>query len=65
MNILKGKEATIQSLSKESNIKIHFGVVIHMKSNQTPAIHLEKETVTFLAAINADIGFDIYAYDEA
>lgn len=64
MDILKGKEAIIQTLGKEDNIKTHFEVVIHMTSSQTPAIYLGKETVAFLATINADIGFDIYSYDE-
>lgn len=64
IDILKGKEEVIQSLCKEHSMSTHFEVVIHMKSSETPAIYLEKETVTFLATINADIGFDIYTYDE-
>lgn len=64
IDILEGKEEVIQSLCKEYNMKTHFEVVIHMNSMETPAIFLEKETVAFLALINADIGFDIYTYDE-
>jgi len=63
IDILKGKEVVIQSLCKEYNMKTHFEVIIHMNSNETPAIFLETETVTFLATINANIGFDIYTYD--
>ena len=61
---LKGKEEFIQSLCNDSNIEMHFEVVIHMSSMETPEIYLEKETIKFLAIINADIGFDVYTYEE-
>lgn len=64
INILKGKEEIIKFLCKEYTMEGHFEVVIHMKSNNTPAIYLEKETILFLSNIGADIGFDVYAYDE-
>lgn len=64
MAMLKGKENAIKSLCKEYNMKTHVEVVIHTKSTETPAIYLDEEIVTFLSMINADIGFDIYAYDE-
>lgn len=64
MDILRGKEEIIKSLCNRYNMETHFEVVIHMKSTETPAIYLEKESISFLAAINADIGFDVYAYEE-
>lgn len=64
IEMLKGKENAIDSLCKQYNMKTHVEVVIHMKNTETPAIFLEKETVVFFAMINADIGFDIYGYDE-
>lgn len=63
IDILKGKEEVIQSLSTELNMRMHFEVVIHMNTNKTPVISLGDATISFLAAINADIGFDVYTYD--
>ncbi|MCB6200463.1 DUF4279 domain-containing protein [Extibacter muris] len=64
IDMLKGKENSILSLCEEYQMDVHVQVVIHMNNNRTPAIFVEKETVTFLAMVNADIGFDIYTYDE-
>jgi len=61
---LIGKGELLQSLQKEYDLDLHFEVVIHMNSTKTPAIYLERESIKFLATINADIGFDIYSYEE-
>lgn len=60
---LRGREEHIQSLWNDYNVEIHFEVVIHMKSTETPVIYLEKESIKFLVSINTDIGFDVYAYE--
>lgn len=62
ISLLKGKEELMQALCNKYGMELHFEVVVHMNSFETPAIFLEKETVSFLAKINADIGFDIYTY---
>ena len=61
---LKGKEKLIQSLCNEFGMEAHFEVIVHMNSAETPAIYLEKESIKFFASINADIGFDVYAYED-
>ncbi|MDL2251013.1 DUF4279 domain-containing protein [Lachnospiraceae bacterium OttesenSCG-928-J05] len=62
-NLLEGEKEKIISLCKEYEMDVHFEVVVHTKTTKTPAIYLEKESIQFLASINADIGFDVYAYE--
>ncbi|WP_394524321.1 DUF4279 domain-containing protein [Lacrimispora sp. JR3] len=64
INKLRGKEKLIRDLCEEYNMESHFEVVIHMVNSETPAIYLEKESIYFLSTINADIGFDIYTYED-
>lgn len=64
IDILKGKENIVKFLCKEYNMRVHIEVVIHMHNVNTPQISLGRETIAFLAMINATIGFDIYSYDE-
>lgn len=62
INQLIGKEEIIKQLCEKYNLYAHFEVVIHMQTMNGPEISLEREIVLFLASINADIGFDVYAY---
>ena len=56
---LKGKEAIINQLRKELNLRIYFEVSIKIRGSY-PEIYLNKESIEFLAKIDADIGFGFY-----
>lgn len=57
---LEGKEQTILSLCHKYHIRAGFNVVIHMEDGCGPEIVLIKEIISFAAAVQAEIGFDIY-----
>ena len=64
IDILREKENHILALCEEFKMQTHFEVLVHMKYTASPAIFLDRDTIAFLARINASIGFDIYNYDE-
>jgi len=57
---LIGKEATINQLCKELNLRIGFSVSIEADLGYMPAMMLGRESLAFLAKIGADIGFSFY-----
>ena len=63
LEILKGKEAQINGLRNEYGFDASFVVVIHMKDGDSPEVVLPREVITFTAAIDAEIGFDLYCYE--
>ena len=58
---LHGKEEIIKQLCTELNLRVSFTVTINMQIGNGPEMYLTREIIAFLAAINADIGFDMYA----
>jgi len=64
LETLNGKSEIIKNICDEYNIEAGFVVVIHMKDGDRPEMVLPREVVSFAGAINAEIGFDIYWYDE-
>lgn len=56
---MKGKESIINQLSKELNLHIYFEVTIKVRGSY-PEVALDKESIKFLAKIDADIGFGFY-----
>lgn len=58
---LKGKEAVINQLCQELNLRVNFTVSIEVDLEYFPEIALEKEELAFMAKIGADIGFCFYA----
>lgn len=60
INRLEGKVDVIQRLSRELNLQAHFVVVVDMLVGDHPEMVLSKETVAFMSAVNAGIGFDMY-----
>lgn len=57
---LRGKEATINQLRKELNLRLGFSVSIEADLGYMPEMVLEREMLAFLAKIGADIGFSFY-----
>lgn len=56
---LKGKETIINQLSKELKLRTYFEVSIKIRGS-FPEVALYKESIEFLAKIDADIGFGFY-----
>jgi hypothetical protein len=63
LDILRGKEVLIKEICDDYSLEVNFEVVIHMKDGDSPEVVLPREVVSFAAAINAEIGFDIYCYE--
>lgn len=63
LNVLSGKEKLITQVCDDFNLEAGFVVVIHMKDGDSPEVILPREVVAFAAAINAEIGFDLYCYE--
>ena len=63
LKILCGKEQLIKRLCDDYNLEVHFEVVIHMKDGDSPEVVLPQEVILFAAAINAEIGFDLYCFE--
>ncbi|MBC1317287.1 DUF4279 domain-containing protein [Listeria booriae] len=57
---LRGKENIISELCNELNLEAIFTIVVNMESGDGPELVLTKEIVSFIGAVNAEIGFDLY-----
>lgn len=62
IQVLAGKEKEINQICSSYGLSVSFVVTIWMNKDDNPEIVLEKEIVSFAASINAEIGFDLYAY---
>ena len=60
MKELIGKTETIKELCHEYNLKAGFVVVVKAEVGDFPEMVLTQEIISFVASINADIGFDMY-----
>jgi len=60
MKLLSGKETIINEISNTYDIKVIFEIGIFMANGDRPEMVLTKEIILFLAAINAEVGFDLY-----
>ena len=63
LDSLKGKEEIIRNICDDYDIEAGFVVVIHCQDGDNPEIVLPREIISFAAAINAEIGFDLYCYE--
>jgi len=63
LTILQDKEEIINRICSDYSTKTGFEVVIHAQDGDLPEIVLPREVVSFAAAINAEIGFDLYCYE--
>ncbi|WP_333638464.1 DUF4279 domain-containing protein [Tissierella praeacuta] len=57
---LHDKQEIINQICKEKDIKVGFVVTVFMENGDGPEFVLTKEIISFLASINAEIGFDLY-----
>lgn len=60
IKILSGKEKIINQICNKYEIKAEFCVTIWMENGDKPEIVLTNEIISFLASINAEVGFDLY-----
>ena len=63
-NILNDKAEIINELCSKYGLIVTFSVIISLKLGNTPLAKMSKEFISFLAKINAEIGFDLYCYDD-
>ncbi len=63
IDILENKTEIIRGICKDYSIETSFEVIIHMKDGDSPEVVLPRKIISFAAAINAEIGFDIYCYE--
>ena len=60
IKILTGKEKIINQICNKYKIKTEFCVTTWMENGDKPEMVLTKEIISFLASINAEVGFDLY-----
>mgnify|MGYP005839901331 CR=1 FL=1 len=60
LKILKGKESIIKQICNDYNIETGFLISIFMINEDKPEMVLTKDIISFLASINAEVGFDLY-----
>lgn len=60
MNLLVGKEIIIKRICNNYKINAEFLIDIWMENGDKPEMVLTKDIISFLAAINAEVGFDLY-----
>ena len=64
LKMLEGKADVIKRVCDEYNLETNFVVVIHTMVCEEPELVLSREVIAFAAAINAEIGFDLYSYEQ-
>lgn len=58
--MLQGKERLINELCERFELTASFTVVVEMEAGDAPELVLTKDIILFIAAINAEVGFDLY-----
>ncbi|MDC9597251.1 DUF4279 domain-containing protein [Xenorhabdus anantnagensis] len=59
---LQGKENTLIEMGCQYELEYQFNVVIKVKDEVTPAMHLDNVLLRKVNALNADISIDLYVY---
>ncbi|MGN9163744.1 DUF4279 domain-containing protein [Tissierellaceae bacterium HCP3S3_D8] len=57
---LHEKEEIINQICKEYDAETGFVVTVFMENGDGPELVLTREIISFLASINAEVGFDLY-----
>ena len=60
MNLLVGKETVIKQICDNHKVKAEFLIDIWMENGDKPEMVLTKDIISFLASIDAEVGFDLY-----
>ncbi len=60
MKLLLGKEIIIKEICSIYNLDTFFEINIFMENGDRPEMILTKDIISFLASINAEVGFDLY-----
>lgn len=60
MYLLRGKEIIIKQICNIYNVNVSFEITIYMENGDKPEMVLTKEIISYLASINAEVGFDLY-----
>jgi len=59
-NVLKEKKEILIEQKNTFNLELGFGFAIYILDGNTPASHLSKEAIRFIADLDADLDIDIY-----
>ena len=60
INMLNGKEIAIRQICNDYNVTVGFLVDIWMENGDKPEMALTKESISFLASIDAEVSFDLF-----
>lgn len=61
-NLIQDKKDQIVVLKHTYNLECKFDVVVNIENNEKPAMYLDKETITFIYELEAEVDFDLYVY---
>jgi hypothetical protein len=64
IDLLEGKENAIKEICEELNLIANFQIVINMEAGDRPEMILTKEILHLASSLNAEIGFDMYIFDD-
>lgn len=62
ISVLKNKKNELLELKRSHDLFYKFFIVIKIEQNQTPAIYLDIDTISFVNDIGAELDFDLYIY---
>lgn len=62
VDLIKPQKNNLKRLQKLYKLEYMFMIVMKIENNETPAIYLESETISFMNDINAEIHFDVYNF---
>ena len=57
---IENKSELLLNIKKSYNLDIKFDFVVCVENNETPAMCLSKETISFMSKIESSVDFDIY-----
>ncbi|CAM2813992.1 DUF4279 domain-containing protein [Paenibacillus sediminis] len=58
----QGESEKLIELIKAHNLEILVSIVINIEENQKPAMNFNKETISFIHQIGAEVDIDLYIY---
>ncbi|MEK5057532.1 MULTISPECIES: DUF4279 domain-containing protein [unclassified Paenibacillus] len=62
ISVLKNKKNELLELKRSHDLFYKFFIVIKIEQNQTPAIYLDIDTISFVNDIGAELDFDLYVF---
>lgn len=60
---IRGKAEALVKIKQELTVKMLFMIVVNIERNEAPAMYFERDFLSFVNEIGAEIGFDVYVYN--